>query len=93
MHEIKCPHCGKIFNIDDAGYAEILKQVRDEAFDKALHERMKLAEHEKNAAVEFAEAKISQELIGAASKKDMEIERLKEELKSSAELVRAKVTG
>jgi hypothetical protein len=93
MHEIKCPHCGKTFNIDEAGYADILKQVRDEAFDKALHERMELAEREKKAAVELAEAKIAQELTEVASKKDLEIERLKEELKSSAELVHAKVTG
>jgi hypothetical protein len=93
MHEIKCPHCGKTFNIDEAGYADILKQVRDEAFDKALHERMELAEREKKAAVELAETKITQELIEAAYKKDAEIERLKEELKSSAELVHAKVTG
>lgn len=93
MHEIKCPNCGKTFNIDEAGYADILKQVRDEAFDKALHERLELAEREKKAAVELAEAKISQELNDAASKKDVEIERLKEELKSSTELVHAKVTG
>ncbi len=93
MHEIKCPHCGKTFNIDEAGYADILKQVHDEAFDNALHERMELAEREKKAAVELAEAKIAQELMEAASKKDVEIERLKEELRSSAELVHAKVTG
>lgn len=93
MHEIKCPHCGKAFDIDEAGYAGILKQVRDEAFDQALHERLELAEREKMAAVELAEAKITQELIEATSKKDMEIERLREELKSSAELVHAKVTG
>jgi hypothetical protein len=93
MHEIKCPHCGKTFNIDEAGYADILKQVRDEAFDLALHERIELAEREKKAAVELAEAKIAQQLAEAASKKDVEIERLKEELRSSAELVHAKVTG
>lgn len=93
MHEIKCPHCGKTFNIDEAGYADILKQVRDEAFDEALHERMELADREKNAAVELAEAKSAHELTELASKKDVEIERLKAELKSSAELVHAKVSG
>ena len=93
MHEIKCPHCGKAFKIDEAGYGDILEQVRDEAFDKALHERLELAEREKRAAVELAETKISQELNEVASKKDVEIERLKEELKFSAELVHAKVTG
>ena len=93
MHEIKCPHCGKTFNIDEAGYADILKQVHDEAFDKAIHERMELAEREKKAAVQLAEAKISQELTELSSKKDLEIERLKEKLKSSAELTHAKVSS
>jgi hypothetical protein len=93
MHEIKCPHCGKAFNIDEAGYAEILTQVRDEAFDKAIHERLELAEKEKQTAVELAEAKIASDLKEAAAEKDLEIERLREELKTSAELAQAKATG
>lgn len=36
MHEIRCSHCGKTFNIDEAGYADILKEVRDEAFDTGV---------------------------------------------------------
>jgi len=47
MHEIKCPNCGKTFNLDEAGYADILNQVRNEAFDKALNERLVLAEQDK----------------------------------------------
>ncbi len=93
MHEIKCPHCGKTFNIDEAGYADILKQVRDEAFDKALHERLALAEQDKKSAIELAETKVASEMEREASKKDAEIERLKAELKSSAELAQAKVMG
>ena len=34
MNEIKCPHCGEAFKIDEAGYAEILSQVRDDASTK-----------------------------------------------------------
>jgi hypothetical protein len=44
MHEITCPHCGKAFKIDEAGYADILKQVRDREFESALHERLEMAE-------------------------------------------------
>ena len=51
MHEIKCPNCGKTFNLDETGYADILNQVRNEAFDKALYERLMLAEQEKKAAI------------------------------------------
>ena len=93
MHEIKCPHCGKAFNIDEAGYAEILNQVRDEAFDKALHDRLELAEQEKKTAVQLAETKVASELKDAAAAKDLEIQRLREELKTSAELAQVKATG
>ena len=90
MHEIKCPHCGKAFNIDEAGYADILGQVRNEAFDKELHDRLELAAKERQTAVELAEAKVASQLREAAAAKDLEIERLREELKSSAELASAK---
>jgi hypothetical protein len=76
MHEITCPHCGKAFKIDEAGYADILKQVRDREFESELHERLE-------SSVELAKAKLSAELEKEASKKDVEIERLKEELKAS----------
>lgn len=62
MHEITCPHCGKAFKIDEAGYADILKQVRDSDFEKQLHERLELAEQDKRSAVELAKAKVANEL-------------------------------
>jgi hypothetical protein len=76
VNEITCPHCGKAFKIDEAGYADILKQVRDREFESELHQRLE-------SAVELAKAKVSAELEKEASKKDVEIERLKEELKAS----------
>jgi hypothetical protein len=80
MNEIICPHCGKAFKIDEAGYADILKQIRDREFDKALHERLELAEKEKETAIELAETKVTSKLEKAAAKKEAEIERLKAEL-------------
>jgi len=80
MHEIICPHCRKAFKIDEAGYANILKQVRDADFDKQLHERHEMAENDKRAAVELAEARSAAELQKAASAKDSEIEALKAQL-------------
>lgn len=47
MHEIMCPNCKKAFKIDEAGYADILKQVRDREFEKQLNARLELAEKEK----------------------------------------------
>mgnify|MGYP003590677832 CR=1 FL=1 len=72
MHEIICPHCSKAFKIDEAGYADILKQVRDGDFDKQLHERLELAEREKRDAIALAEAKPANALQGAAARKDAE---------------------
>lgn len=93
MREIKCPHCAKTFNMDEAGYADILKQVRNEEFNEAIHERLALAEREMQTAIELAETKVASEMEKVAAKKEAEIERLKEELKSTAELIQAKVTG
>ena len=80
MHEIICPHCGKAFKIDEAGYADILKQVRDSEFDKQLHERLELAAQDKRNAVELAQAKAAGELQTAAAAKDAEIQKLKASL-------------
>jgi hypothetical protein len=61
MREIVCPHCSKKFNIDDAGYAAILKQVRDNDFDQQLHDRLEVAEREKNDALKIATMTIAAE--------------------------------
>ena len=47
MNDIICPHCHKAFKVDEAGYADILKQVHDGEFEQQLHERLELAEKEK----------------------------------------------
>ena len=80
MHEIICPHCGKAFKIDEAGYADILKQVRDSEFEQQLHERLELAEQDKRNAVELATTKVASELQKAAVAKDSEIQELKAKL-------------
>lgn len=77
MHEIICPHCAKAFKIDEAGYADILKQVRDSDFEEQLHERLVLAEQDKRNAVELATTRLAGELQKAAAAKDMQIEELK----------------
>jgi hypothetical protein len=76
MHEITCPHCEKAFKIDEAGYADILKQVRDHEFEQQLHERLELAEQDKRNAVELATTKVTSELEKASAVKDAEIKEL-----------------
>lgn len=83
MHEIICPHCNKAFKIDEAGYADILKQVRDKDFEHQLHERLQLAEQDKKNAVELATTKITSVLEKAAVVKDAEIQELKAKVDAS----------
>ena len=77
MREIKCPHCGKAFTVDEAGYADILKQVRDAEFEQQLHERLEIAEQDKAKALELASAQAEGELQRAAAAKDAEIQQLR----------------
>lgn len=79
MNEIICPNCKKAFKIDDAGFADILKQVRNYEFENDLHERLAIAEKEKESAVRLAEANVKNELQADVAKKESEIAELKAE--------------
>ena len=80
MNEIKCPHCKNAFKIDEAGYADILKQVRDSDFEHEIHERLELAEKEKQSAIELAKEKIVREMEKVASDKQAQINELNAKL-------------
>ena len=83
MHEIMCPNCNKAFKIDETGYADILKQVRDNEFEKQLNSRLDLAEKEKITAIELEKFKVTSELDKKAAVKDAEIQELKAKLYNS----------
>ena len=83
MHEIMCPNCKKAFKIDETGYADILKQVRDNEFEKQLNSRLDLAEKEKITAIELEKFKVTSELDKKAAFKDAEIQELKAKLQNS----------
>mgnify|MGYP000094327824 CR=1 FL=1 len=80
MHEITCPHCGKAFKVDEAGYADIVSQVRTKEFDVELEKRLHLADADKKAAVELAQSRAAAEAQKAAAAKDSEIQELKAKL-------------
>lgn len=77
MNEIICPNCNKAFKVDEAGFAEILKQVRNHQFEEELQERLMLAEKEKNSEIELNKEKFKSYLQEQLSKKDAEISQLK----------------
>ncbi len=86
MNEIICPNCKKTFKVDEAGFAEILKQVRDHQFQEELQERLNIAEKEKESAIKLAEANIKNSLQEDLAKKDKELTELK--AKSESELAK-----
>lgn len=87
MNDIICPNCKKAFKVDEAGFADILKQVRDQQFETEIKQRLEVAEKDKNNAVQIAEAKLKNELQLEFSKKEQEIQSLK----SSTNLELAKI--
>ena len=58
MAQIKCPHCGKAFTVDESEYASIVKQVRDAEFERDIEERVRLVEKNQGSAVAAAEARV-----------------------------------
>ena len=100
MNEIICPHCKKAFKIDEAGFADILKQVRDHQFEEELRERVASFERDKESAVLLAEEKTKNQLAADLAKRDAEIADLKaratakiKELQAERELTSTKITA
>jgi hypothetical protein len=84
MENIKCPHCHEVFKVDEASFADIVKQVRDHEFAAELQSRLDQAEQVKIAAVELAKANMRNELQASLSQKEQEIARLRAEQERAA---------
>jgi len=83
MHEIICPHCDKAFKIDEAGYADILKQIRNKEFDKEMHEKLAAAEKDKESALSLVEAENETKRLKLVADKDVVIAELKSKIEKS----------
>jgi hypothetical protein len=91
MNEIICPHCKKTFQVDESGFADILKQVRDDQFEQEIHKRLQLAENEKASAVLLAEEKTKSELRTEFVKLQKELTELKSAKETEIIKLQAKV--
>ena len=87
MHEIKCPKCGEVFQVDESGYAELLNQVRNEAFEEELHKRAGELEAKNKSDIRLArmeQEKSFNEVLSGKEKeladKELEIQELKNKL-------------
>lgn len=83
MQEIKCPHCGEVFQVDEAGYAAIVAQVRTQQFDKDIKEREEAIHRELDARQQTALMQANAEFEKTLSQKDQEIAKLQEQSKAS----------
>ena len=80
MNEINCPNCNTVFKVDEAGYADILKQVRDSEFESQLRERLGFAEKEKIKELELAKSEAQNLIQQAKRDKDIKIQELEAKL-------------
>lgn len=79
-YEIVCPNCKEVFKVDEAGYSEILNQVRTAEFDSELEKRLHDAEKLKDAEIEIAKRTVAEAMQVDSSKKDAEVAELKAKL-------------
>ncbi len=89
MQEIKCPHCGEVFQVDEAGYAAIVKQVRDHEFYEELQQRQNQFDKEKRSAVELAVSQEREKYNADAAKQALEIQSLENEKNHLADQLKA----
>src|SRR5690606_20545152 len=75
--EIICPNCNKAFQVDEASFAQILKQVRDHQFEEELQSRLELLEKEKASAIQLTEAALKNKFQEILAQKDKELIELK----------------
>lgn len=80
MQEIKCPKCGEVFQVDEAGYAAIVKQVRDKEFNRELKERELQFKMAKEDALQVARTKAEKEFNQLKAEKDRLVSELNAKL-------------
>lgn len=93
MNDIICPHCKKAFKVDEAGFADILKQVRDHEFDRELHQRVEMLEKDTRNSLELAEANNKNELQASVAKKQAEIAQLKADKDADIAKLQSKIAA
>ena len=89
MQEIKCPNCGEVFAVDETGYAQIVRQVRDKEFEKSLKQREMDLLEKKESELKLARMEQKEELDKALSEKDAELS----EKEKAIEQLKARLSG
>ena len=83
MSQIKCPNCGEIFTVDESSYADILSQVRNQAFQDEVHEKLEELKLMSEQKKENEKLQLKQQLQDELQKKEDEIKNLKYQIDSN----------
>ena len=92
MQEIKCPKCGEIFQVDESGYAAIVKQVRDKEFEKEISARENQFETEKDTAIRLAKSETESKFKETLNQKDLQISELQSQIETENNLKKLAVS-
>ena len=92
MNDIICPNCEKAFKVDETGYANIMKQVRDSEFEQEINERLKRAKEAHDGALQIAKQQANSSIQSIKADKELEIERLNSELRLKESSFDSRVT-
>ncbi|NLU46036.1 MAG: DUF2130 domain-containing protein [Euryarchaeota archaeon] len=83
MNEISCPRCGAVFKVDESGWADVAKQIRDREFEKEIASREGLWNEDKNKSVELAVERVEREFRERMAERDVEFAELRARLESA----------
>ena len=92
MQEIKCPKCGEVFQVDESGYAAILKQVRDKEFEKEINSRNEQFSSEKENAIRLAKIEAEKAFNEKLNEKNLKIAALQSEIEAGNNAKKLAVT-
>ncbi|XFA99659.1 DUF2130 domain-containing protein [Candidatus Izemoplasma sp. B36] len=93
MNQIKCPHCGKEFTLDEASYLDIVSQIRNKEFQSEVHEKLEQIQKQNEKDIIIEKSKVESSYKEQLSKKEQELNDLKQQLKSTDDVRKLEVTS
>lgn len=93
MNQIKCPHCGKEFTIDEASYSDIVSQIRNKEFQDEVHEKLEQIQKQNEKDIIIEKSKVESNYKEQLSKKEQELNDLKQKLKSNDDIKKLEVSN
>lgn len=83
MNQIKCPHCGEEFTLNDEGYLNIINQVKTKEFNQEIHQRLEQLKVQNQKDIEIERTKVESNFLQILSLKEQELQSLKDRISNS----------